>query len=82
MAHCAGRRRWYQRLPRGYTLTHSDQTGDLFLTIAESYNLAQISGWYPKLMRDEVLGEWQVGEAPGLYLHCHVSGALVLGPAR
>jgi hypothetical protein len=33
-------------------------------------------------MRDEVLGEWQVGEAPGLHLYCHVSGELVLGPAK
>jgi hypothetical protein len=71
-----------QCLPRCYTLTHSDRTGELFLTIAESYDMAQISGWYTQLMRDEVLGEWPAGEAPSLHLHCHVSGGLVLGPAR
>lgn len=69
-------------LPRCYTLTHSDRTGDLFLTVAPSYDLGQISGWYTKLMRDEVLGEWQAGDTPSLHLHCHVSGGLVLGPAR
>lgn len=72
----------HQHLPRCYTLTHSDRTGDLFLTISESYDLTQISGWYTKFMRDEVLGEWQAGDVPGLHLHCHVSGGLVLGPAR
>jgi magnesium dechelatase len=69
-------------LPRCYTLTHSDRTGDLFLTIAPSYDQGQISGWYTQLMRDEVLAEWQMDESPSLHLHCHVSGGLVLGPAR
>lgn len=69
-------------LPRCYTLTHSDRTGDLFLTIAPDYDQDQISGWYTKLMRDEVLGEWQMGDPPSLHLHCHVSGGFVLGPAR
>jgi magnesium dechelatase len=69
-------------VPRCYTLTHSDCTGDLFLTVARAYDRGQISGWYTKLMRDEVVGEWQVGESPSLHLHCHVSGGLVLGPAR
>jgi len=44
-------------MPRCYTLTHSDFTGDLFLTIGTSYDLKQISGIYTKLMRDEVLAE-------------------------
>ena len=44
-------------LPRKYTLTHSDTTGDLFLTISREYDEKQISGWYTKFMRDEVLGE-------------------------
>jgi hypothetical protein len=41
--------------PRRYTLTHSDVTGDLFLTIGTQYAWNKID---PK-MRDEVLGEWQ-----------------------
>lgn len=69
-------------LPRCYTLTHSDRTGDLFLTISPTYDVQQISGWYTKLMRDEVVGEWQAGDTPSLHLHCHVSGGLVLGSAR
>ena len=69
-------------LPRCYTLTHSDRTGDLYLAIARTYDQDQISGWYTKLMRDEVLAEWQMDDSPSLHLHCHVSGGFVLGPAR
>lgn len=69
-------------LPRCYTLTHSDRTGDLFLTIAQQYNQAQLSGWYTRLMRDEVLGEWKNEDGLSLHIHCHVSGGLVLGPAK
>jgi hypothetical protein len=69
-------------VPRRYTLTHSDATGDLFLTIGPDYDRKQISGWYTRLLRDEVLAEWQEDdEGPSLYVYCHVSGGLVLGPA-
>jgi magnesium dechelatase len=80
-------------VPRAYTLTHSDSTGDLFLTIGTTFDRRQISGWYTRLMRDEVLGEWSVGEgspqalagaerhSPRLDIHCHVSGGLVVGTA-
>jgi hypothetical protein len=68
--------------PRMYTLTHSDRTGDLFLTIGPEYNRSQISGLYTRLMRDEVLAEWFVeGNDAKLIVHCHVSGGLVFGPA-
>ena len=40
-------------LPRKYTLTHSDITGELFLTIAARYDYEKITD-----MRDEVLAEW------------------------
>ncbi|HSJ56529.1 MAG TPA: staygreen family protein [Anaerolineae bacterium] len=68
--------------PRRYTLTHSDRTGDLYLTIAAEYNGDQVSGLYTLFMRDEVLAEW-LDDAGGLALHvyCHVSGGLALGPA-
>jgi hypothetical protein len=70
-------------LPRCYTLTHSDTTGDLFLTIGRTYDREQISGWYTRLMRDEVLAEWKREEdSLGLHVHCHVSGGLVFGLAR
>jgi len=68
--------------PRRYTLTHSDATGDLFLTIGPDYDRRQISGWYTRLMRDEVLAGWREEEdGPALHVHCHVSGGLVVGPA-
>lgn len=41
-------------IPRCYTLTHSDLTGDLFLSIGIHYAWDQINP-----MRDEVLGEWK-----------------------
>ncbi len=69
--------------PRRYTLTHSDRTGELFLTIGTDYDYAQISGWYTRLMRDEVLAEWQDEQGgPALHVYCHVSGGLALGPSR
>lgn len=68
---------------RCYTLTHSDLTGDLYLTIGPSYDPEQFSGWYARLMRDEVLAEWREEQgSPTLHVHCHVSGGWVLGPAR
>ena len=69
-------------VPRRYTLTHSDRTGDLFLTIGRDFDRTQISGLYTRLMRDEVLGEWVKG-ADGLELrvYCHVSGGVVFGSA-
>ena len=67
---------------RRYTLTHSDRTGDLFLSIGLTYNRRQISGWYTRFLRDEVLAEWVEDDSgPALHVHCHVSGGLVLGPA-
>jgi len=69
-------------LPRTYTLTHSDSTGDLYLTVGADYNQEQISGWYTRFMRDEVVAEWVQGDVgPELHVHCHVSGGLVAGTA-
>jgi hypothetical protein len=69
-------------IPRCYTLTHSDSTGDLFLTIGESYDQQQISGWYTRFMRDEVLAEWRTNQgSTSLLVHCHLSGGLIMGTA-
>jgi hypothetical protein len=69
-------------IPRRYTLTHSDATGDLFLAIGPDYDEDAVSGFYTRLMRDEVLAEWQESErGPSLHLYCHVSGGLAFGPA-
>jgi len=70
------------RLPRRYTLTHSDVTGDLILSIGAEYDRRQISGLYTRLMRDEVLAEWKDGgPEPTLHVYVHVSGGLVFGSA-
>jgi len=71
------------RLPRRYTLTHSDRTGDLFLSVGSQYDTRQISKLYTKLMRDEVLAEL-TGEADSLVfrVYCHVSGGFVFGTAK
>ena len=71
-----------QFVPRKYTLTHSDVTGELFLTIGKNYDHEAKSGWYKKLMRDEVLGEWINRDEVELHIHLHVSGGLVLGLAK
>jgi hypothetical protein len=77
-------------IPRKYTLTHSDSTGELFLTIGKEFEYDQIDHWYIKLMRDEVLGEWQINkeisDQPSkgyeLHLYVHVSGGFIFGWAR
>ncbi|MFX1310509.1 MAG: staygreen family protein [Promethearchaeota archaeon] len=67
-------------LPRKYTLTHSDSTGDLFLTIGTEYDYDQISRLYTRFMRDEVLAEWrQVNNHYELHLYLHISGGFVFG---
>lgn len=61
--------------PRQYTLTHNDLTGQLLLTIGQQYNAAQLSGWYNRLLRDEILAYWQFDNGqPVLHIECHVSG--------
>lgn len=69
--------------PRYYTLTHSDVTGDLFLTIGQSYDRKQTSKLYTQLMRDEVLAELRkTSDAYSFNVCCHVSGGLVFGRAK
>lgn len=71
------------KLPRRYTLTHSDLTGDLYLTIGDDYDRKQISRLYIRLMRDEILAELIKNEDRlELRVYCHVSGGLVLGTAK
>ena len=68
--------------PRFYTLTHSDMTGDLFLTVGPRISYEQIRGWWTRFMRDEVVAEWKTIEnAISLHVHCHVSGGMAIGPA-
>ncbi|MCA1053852.1 staygreen family protein [Rossellomorea aquimaris] len=56
---------------RKYTLTHSDATGDLFLSIGCHYDVEKINGQ----MRDEVLGEWRREQGQyALFGKVYVSG--------
>lgn len=45
-------------IPRCYTLTHSDLTGDLFLSIGTEHDRRALRTLQVRLERDEVLGEW------------------------
>ena len=53
-------------LGRKYTLTHSDITAELFLTIGLQFAYDKITS-----MRDEVLGEWR-NSSSGLLLYIYV----------
>lgn len=59
---------------RRYTLTHNDITGALKLTVGSEYNYKQISSFYTRLLRDEVIAEWKFNPNPSLHIYCHVSG--------
>lgn len=56
-----------QLIPRRYTLTHSDETGELFLIIDSQYA-------YEKLAEDrqEVLGEWLTSDGCHYYFLANV----------
>jgi len=70
-------------LPRCYTLTHSDITGDLFLSICRKYDTEKTSKLYTRLMRDEVLAEFaDEGNNLTFKVYCHISGGFVLGTAK
>jgi len=69
-------------LARKYTLTHSDFTGDLFLTIGKEYDYKKIKQFYIRFMRDEVLAEWQKkDEQYELHIYVHISGGFICGGA-
>ena len=70
-------------ISRKYTLTHSDFTGELFLTIGRDYDFKKLKQFYVRFMRDEVLAEWkEPKEGYELHIYVHVSGGLVCGGAN
>jgi hypothetical protein len=70
-------------VPRRYTLTHSDITGNLFLSIGSEYDTQQTSKLYTRLMRDEVLAELADDDDILTFkVYCHVSGGFVIGTAK
>ena len=55
-------------IPRRYTLTHSDDTGELFLNIGKNYSWEKINP-----LRDEVLGEWKLqGSSLFFCIYIHI----------
>lgn len=57
-------------IPRRYTLTHSDMTAELFLTIGLTYAFDKTGA-----MRDEVLGEWiKTKEQYFYHVYLHIDG--------
>ncbi|MDP4092108.1 MAG: staygreen family protein [Bacillota bacterium] len=57
-------------IPRRYTLTHSDVSAELFLTVGPEYAYDKITK-----MRDEVLAEWRtVNGQYYLNVYCYVDG--------
>jgi hypothetical protein len=70
--------------PRRYTLTHSDRTGRLFLTIGPDYDGRALRSLQVRLERDEVLGDWVVADGvPRLDLHMAAQGGLpIFGTGR
>lgn len=66
-------------VPRRYTLTHSDLTAELFLTIAPRYAQEKVTR-----MRDEVLAEWRESSDGqlSLWVSVYVGGPLDPGIPR
>lgn len=57
-------------IPRRYTLTHSDMTADLYLTLGLDFAYHKLTP-----MRDEVMGEWILnGEGYVYYVYLLVNG--------
>jgi hypothetical protein len=70
-------------VPRRYTLTHSDRTGERFLSISSKYDIKQILRLYTRLMKDEALAKFlDIGKGFIFRVYCHVSGGFILGTAR
>lgn len=57
-------------VPRNYTVTHSDETGDILVTVAKEYDKTHITA-----KRDEVYGRWREhGKDYALCLYLSVDG--------
>ncbi|MHA2357892.1 MAG: staygreen family protein [Candidatus Heimdallarchaeaceae archaeon] len=70
-------------LSRKYTLTHSDRTGDLFLSIGKNYDYKKLKKLYVRFMRDEVLAEWKKDDDKyELHIYTHISGGFIFGGAK
>lgn len=52
---------------RRYTLTHSDETGELFLVISSDYDYENLNS-----TRDEVLAEWTTKDCKNYYFYVYL----------
>ncbi|MDD2494306.1 MAG: staygreen family protein [Tissierellia bacterium] len=60
-------------IPRRYTLTHSDVTADLYLTIGLDFAYFKLNP-----MRDEVMGEWILNDENYFYyVYLYVDGKFI-----
>ena len=62
-------------LPRKYTLTHSDESGELFLSIGKNYDLDKIN----YNVRDEVLGSWEKDDKEYLLITLEIDNGEEIG---
>ena len=62
-------------MPRKYTLTHSDESGELFLSIGKNYDLDQIN----YNVRDEVLGSWEKDDKEYLLITLEIDNGEEIG---
>lgn len=62
-------------LPRKYTLTHSDENGELFLSIGKNYDLDKIN----YNVRDEVLGSWEKDDKEYLLITLEIDNGEEIG---
>lgn len=53
--------------PRRYTLTHSDETGELFLVIGSDFAYEKFT-----TMRDEVAAEWMTNSSGQYYFYVYI----------
>jgi hypothetical protein len=68
-----------EELPRRYTLTHSDRTGDILLSIGQEYDQEALDQPHTRQNRDEVLAELTDGEQRRLKVSCQVSSEELTG---
>lgn len=65
-------------ISRKYTLTHSDTTGELYLTVGLEYACDKINS-----MRDEVTGRWRlINKRNVLYINCYIGGGSLIAAIK
>src|SRR5207244_1504296 len=68
-----------EALPRRYSLTHSDRTADLLLSVGTEYDREALDQPQTRQTRDELLAELTGGDQPRLTVRCGVESREVTG---